>query len=99
LLLQPTDDLKITLGADVSRKHDQLGEGGFQTSPGYEQGFLTGFFQGFGITTAFPPGFVQGSSGKFTNTSGVAPFNYNIDKGVEGHIVWTLPSFELTSIS
>lgn len=100
LLLKPTDDVKITLAADYAQKHDNGGDGTFNRTPAYEQIVLKSLFAAFGIPNAtFQPGFVQGIDGKFTHVQGVQAFNHNWDGGVSGTVEWSLPGFDLTSIT
>lgn len=99
LLVKPTDNFKITFAGDFARKRDSDGNQIFASEPGYLQGFATGLFQSFGINTAFPNGFFQGSDGKFTAQRGIPVFTWLTDYGASVTAVWNLPHVDLTSIT
>lgn len=99
ILARPTDDLKITLAADYFKRDDTSSQGFINTTPELSQAFLTGLFDGLGIVTNLPPGFVQGRSGKFTASRGADFSVATKEYGFSGTVVWSLPGFDVTSIT
>ena len=107
LLLKPTDDFKITIAGDYSRKHDSNGNQIFAGVPGYLPLFATGLFESVGFvdpvthapTVNFPAGFFQGTNGKFTAERGIDAYTWLMDYGASVTAVWSLPKVDLTSIT
>ncbi len=99
LLLQPSDDVKIVLAADYSHKDDSNGNATWNQSPAYMQGVLAATFQSVGITTNFPAGFVLGNPPKFKVQSAGPGFVFLEDYGFSGTVTFSLPTFDLTSIT
>jgi len=100
LLVQPTDNFKITFAADYSNKDDSQGNAQFQRSPVYEQGALAGtFLFGFGIPTNLPAGFLVGSPPKFKVANGNPGFVRLEDWGLSATAKLNLDNIELTSIT
>ena len=99
LLVKPTDNFKITFAGDYSRKRDSDGNQIFAGDAQYLAGFAAGLFGGFGINTAFPSGFFQGSDGKYTTQRGLPVYTWLTDYGMSATAVWNLPHVDLTSIT
>jgi iron complex outermembrane receptor protein len=99
LLVKPTDNFKITFAADYSRKHDSDGNQIFAGDSQYLAGFASGVFGAFGIDTAFPANFFQGSDGKYTAQRGIPVYTWLTDYGTSATAVWSLPKVDLTSIT
>lgn len=99
LLLQPTDDLSFTLAGSYSEKDDASSGQFFSSTPEFNQAALVGLFDSLGINAQLPPGFIQGSSGKWTSSVGVENYSYIRDYSVSGTLVWNAPGVDVTSIT
>jgi iron complex outermembrane receptor protein len=97
MLFKPTEDLRITLDADYSKKHDSEGNQWFNPDNKASQAGAEELFGLFGIKADFsnlyPP------IGKFqTTTSNPSAANL-VDYGGSLKIDWDLPGFTLTNIT
>lgn len=92
-----TDDLKITIDGDYSRKRDSEGNQWFLTSPAYSQAVDTAILGGFGVQTAFPPDFYK-YPGKFENYNSTPAADWLTDYGGSVRTEWSLPGVDVTDI-
>jgi len=100
LLLEPTDNIKVTLAGDYSNKDDSQGNSQFNVTPEYTQAFaLEGSFGNFGIPVNLPDGIVIGNPKKFQVAAGNPGFVRLEDYGFSGTVVVSLDNMDLTSIS
>lgn len=98
LLLEPTDTVKITLGADYYVQDDTGGISQAVQEPEYNRNVLIGLFAGLGINAVLPVGFVQ-TPGKYQASMGSDSFVYTEDWGTSATVVWKAPGFDVTSIT
>ena len=100
LRIQPTDNLKITLGGDYARKHDSDGNGWFNETPMQTAALLHDTYY-FGAAHGQPvfPGGLPVPPKKFTNYADTPSAAYITDYGVNGKLVLSLPEVDLTAIS
>ena len=99
LLLQPTDNLKLVLSADYSRKDDNLGTGQVNQTPSITQATLSGLFTSLGIVAALPDGFVKGGEGAYTAYAGFPAITPLTDYGFSATATLETGGFEFTSIT
>lgn len=100
VLIQATDDFKVTIAGDWARKNDSGGTQIYNSTPAFAGNFfLPAFFQGFSINFTPTPNFIQGSDGKFTMEKGIAAFADLQDYGGSITMVYSLPQVDLTSIT
>jgi iron complex outermembrane recepter protein len=100
LLIKFSDTLKLTIAGDDSIKTDSDGGAIYQTEPMVTQAAQAGTLNAFtGYTVTLPPGFIAGSSGKFTTSMGLPTVVNLIDNGISGTVVWNGPGVDVTSIS
>lgn len=101
VLLKPSDNFKVTLAADYNNKADSDGPQLWNTTPAYVQGSVAGLIKSFtGANVQLPPGFIQTvGSNSFSTSKGTTDFQNTYDSGVSATAVWSLPGFDLTSIS
>jgi iron complex outermembrane recepter protein len=101
LLVKPSDDFKITIAADYANKQDSLGPQLYNTTPAAVQASVAGFIKELtGANVQLPPGFIQTiGSGSFSTSKGTIDFQNTYDSGISATAVWSLPGFDLTSIS
>ena len=100
LLIQPTDNFKVTIAGDWARKNDSGGTQIYSTTPEFLQAFIPIFFESVGIPgVRLPPGFVKGSDGKFTMEKSIPAFADLQDYGGSITAVYSLPNVDLTSIT
>lgn len=98
LLLEPRNNLTITLSGDYSKKSDNAGQGTANITPSFSLNTIVGLFRAVGITAVLPPGILQ-TPGKFEVAQG-ANVDVSIrEYGVSATIIWNAPGFDLTSIS
>jgi iron complex outermembrane receptor protein len=100
LLIKFSDTFRLTIAGDDSIKTDSDGGAIYQTEPAVTQAAVAGTI---GLVTGFtvnlPPGFIAGSSGKFTTSMGLPTIVNLIDNGVSATAVWNGPGVDVTSIS
>jgi len=107
LMFQPTDTLKITLAADLSKKDDDNGNGAYNINPAFAAGTLAFFlsdpsFGGLTNTTyplILPVATGVRAPGKFETAQMGKGFVKLDDWGVSGTIVLNTNAFDLTSIT
>lgn len=101
LLLKPSDNFKITLAGDYSKKNDSSGNQLVSITPALTQGLLAYYLSSFlgatGVT--LPAGLSQGETGKFTVANATPGYVYLEDYGFSGTATLSLPAVDLTSIS
>src|SRR5580704_19726339 len=100
LLIKFSDTFKLTIAGDDSIKTDSDGGAIYQTEPMVTQGAVAGTITAFtGYNANLPPGFIAGSSGKFTTSMGLPTIVNLVDNGISGTAVWNGPGVDVTSIS
>ncbi|TGD75614.1 TonB-dependent receptor [Mangrovimicrobium sediminis] len=100
LLLQPTDDLSITLAANYAEKDDTASSQFVSSTPEFNQAALVGLINSFGIQVELPPGFIPDNTNKdWTTAIGPEQVGYIEDKSGSATVVWNGPGFDLTSIT
>jgi iron complex outermembrane receptor protein len=99
LLVKPNDNLKITVAADYSMKHDTNGLAYTQIAPAFPEGTHQALLGAFGINFVPTPGFYKSSNGKFTAAVSDHIKQNNPDYGASVTAVWSLPGFDITAIS
>lgn len=105
LLVQPTDNFKVTIAADYSKKDDDNGNGLYNTTPlalqpFTDQGLLSFFlFQYGGAIPNLPADFLNNDVGKFETATRLEGFVNLKDYGVSGTAVLSLDSVDITSIT
>src|SRR5262249_10137455 len=95
--LNLTENVKLTLDGDFSRKNDSEGNQWFLTSPEYSQATAAAILGQFGIQTAFPPGFYAHVGNWETQNSTPAAANLK-DYGGSAKLEWSLPNVDITNI-
>lgn len=100
LLLEPTENLKLTIAADYSVKDDDNGLGTYNISPVQTQASLAAFLNLFtGATPQFPAGFIVPVTSKFTVAQGGSGFVKLKDYGASATAVLSLDKIDITSIT
>ncbi len=100
LLIKFSDTLKLTIAGDDSIKTDSDGGAIYQTEPMVTQAGVAGTINLVtGYKVNLPPGFIAGSSGKFTTSMGLPTIVNLVDNGISGTAVWNGPGVDVTSIS
>jgi iron complex outermembrane recepter protein len=106
LLFRPSDNFKITFAGDYSKKDDDTGNSGYNTTPAYPVAVLAGFlgfpptgFAGTSTTPALLSSFVVPVTEKFTTAQRGAGFAKLKDWGVSATAVLELPGVDVTSIT
>lgn len=102
LLIQPTDNFKITFAGDYSKKNDDNGNGFFNVTPEYPVAVLSGFLNNFAGASTTPAGLsslVVPVTEKFTTAQRTAGYVRLKDWGVSATAVLSLPTVDLTSIT
>ena len=97
VLFKPTEDIKITLDGDYSKKHDSEGNQWYNPNNAASLAGAQGLFGAFGITTNFAN--LYPALGKFqTQTSNPSAANL-VDYGGSAKVEWELPGFTLEDIT
>jgi iron complex outermembrane recepter protein len=90
-------NLKLTLDADWSAKHDSEGNQWVLTTPGYSQATDQFILGSFGVNAALPPGFFK-AAGNFEDYNTTPAAAWLTDYGTSAKVLWTVPGVEFTNI-
>jgi iron complex outermembrane recepter protein len=106
LLFRPSDSFKITFAGDYSKKDDDTGNSGYNTTPAYPVGVLAAFLGpppvgliGSSTTPALLSSFVVPITEDFTTAQRGAGFAKLKDWGVSATAVLELGGVDITSIT
>lgn len=101
LLFRPTDNFKITLAGDYSKKDDDTGNGAYNGTPGYPVAVLSGLinqFIGARTTPALMSSLIV-PVGKFQSAQRTPGYARLKDWGLSATAVLELPGVDITSIT